>query len=387
MVMAAAGGFACGDPETGSASSTGGSGGSSTGGSGGSSTGGSGGISTHAAFLEQRTRLACERIMECPIPSGDRLAARLVYGTVAGCEAGVASALARSAPDRDLQEALDAGRIVFDPSAGAACLAQMEDSSRASTTESCNAVYTGTVQEGGACYRHEDCAGNAYCESDTWSCPGTCAPRVPLGEPCGSDAACDPSGGEVFCDWSLTPAVCAALVVRENAGLGEACGQQSDGELVLCACSQWCSPAMVCENPIPLGQPCSSGGDVCESGALCRGPDGERVCQSIEIVSEPDAACDEQEEYPALICDRSAGLDCVDGRCAWLGNGELGSGCEPGESGEQMCQPRLFCDDASGEPTCQPLKAPGAPCANSRECSTACDMVEGVCVDRYCDLE
>ena len=363
------------------------------------SSGGGGGasaprtVTSHDEYLQALPELYCDVIFNCPVPNDDSLGSRAVIGTVERCEAYLAEGLARSSGYADLRQALESGRVGFDPAAAGACLEQaaLVGAYFWLELEPCRSVYTGTVTEGGECFRHEECVGDAYCGSDTFgSCPGICAPRKPPGSACNDDVECDATDGFAECDWQTNDGTCVAYHVRTGAALGESCGHLPGGEFAACACGLWCDAfwgeAGSCQEPIPVGTPCSDIDHPCAGIAYCTGPEGAETCQNLQVAREEGAPCDDDTGLPVRICDPTENFACVNGACQYLGDGSLGSGCEGGDLGELICEPGLYCDEMQDPSVCAPLRQPGDPCDNSSGCEFGCDYDTDTCATRYCGL-
>jgi len=131
-----------------------------------------------------------------------------------------------------LPDAIDAGRVKYDGTKLQACLDEVAaaDCSFLSEREpeSCNAVFVGTVEEGGDCQHNEECEGDQYCNFSD-ACPGSCSRR-------------------------------------EQAG--EACTGNSD-----CAAGLKCGEASLCVAPAQQGEACKGGEPDCIDGFFCVGND------------------------------------------------------------------------------------------------------------------
>ena len=161
------------------------------------------------------------------------------------------------------------------------------------TDPSCAEIFKGTLAEGAACSRAEQCLSASCsistCDGTPQCCVGTCAPAttpVPIGGDCSDSASqcvvgslcrltthvcvaepgigqpCDVSTGE-FCElgFACVSGVCGRLPAE-----GEACSSGCD------AIGNFCDPATSkCAPKIALGGPCSPSGpgDSCVDYAFC----------------------------------------------------------------------------------------------------------------------
>ena len=284
------------------------------------------------------------------------------------------------------RDAIDAGRLVYDPVQAEACAAlsvgDCEDveafafgagSAQAGFLQSnvCQGVVTGTVALGDECHAHStkyasECA-EGFCPSN--ACPGACTAYSAVGGACdGATTACDPA--LAFCNGENE---CQAY-----AGVGDACG------LIRCAPGDFCGYDAVelqdvCVATVAVGEDCEPRLNQCQGLATCH----EGTCVDMVELDQPclnntncpvDAYCAGTcQPRAALTEDCSNNVQCVEGAgcdadiCVLLGDageacpcaeglwcdaanecqprGDVGDACDPQYLG--TCSVPLFCDPAT----------------------------------------
>lgn len=277
-----------------------------------------------------------------------------------------------------LAAAMEAGRIVVDPVAFAACMATAEcrtalnDGARGLP---CAEAVTGTVVAGGGCFIDGECAGDGQthrCSAEGAQC-GSCVALLAPGEACEDGGECQPGfsceeaeeGEDNVCTVvePLLPAgaVCNAedgpldgncdnwadlICVEGEGGSGEGVCTQATfdgqaGEPCFLFAGMFCADGLVCPmtfmpdeaNPptcreaVAAGETCLEGQGFafmitpCESGYHCN--DESRVCEAQKAAGE---ACEDEAE-------------CVDGGCSEEGFCEEGERFgEDGRGDYQLCQ-------------------------------------------------
>ncbi|MDD9935353.1 MAG: hypothetical protein OXT09_17200 [Myxococcales bacterium] len=283
-----------------------------------------------------------------------------------------------------LEDAIEAGRIGYDPSAVTGCLSAIEgvgcefETSRLLSRGSCAEVFTGSVELGGDCGMDPECTDGAFCKLDD-SCPGTCTAPGAEGDPCGEDDQCeeglscpddlgtchDPADEGESCGGSATGRQCRSGLLcagdDEELGITGTCTAQDEifiGALddpcdfdtaTLCAEGLSCvirlvddAPVFTCENPVGSGEPCFFG-----APSPC--PDGE-------------------------VCDADIQNGQVEGTCVPIpGEGEP---CGTAGFGGNGCGPGLVCDT---DDTCRAVGRLGDRCASGDACAS--DNCDGsVCI-------
>ena len=114
-----------------------------------------------------------------------------------------------------MDEAIAAGRVVYNPGRVEQCLADLRAGSCGGNEdpESCDEVLEGQVPLGEACAQDVDCEGRAFCKKES-SCPGTCTAAGQAGSDCESDDQC---GAGLECH----P---ATALCTSTPGAGDPCG-------------------------------------------------------------------------------------------------------------------------------------------------------------------
>lgn len=245
-----------------------------------------------------------------------------------------------------IQADVDAGIVNYDADAAERCLDLFSQVINCELTlggdlakelnDACDAIFSGTVDEGGDCFEDEQCAGdNATCDGST--CPGqtgtcsagqavadaeigqdctnadcvagaycpnathTCAARVEAGGDCADLDACVE---HTICDFDL------------QAGMGTCVAQVGEGEtcdpMVLFGISNclrtdnYCDATdNTCKARLDVGETCDPQASECVTYAFC----DNGTCAQRPIENE---ACDAQNQGPRQCL---GDLDCVNGTC------------------------------------------------------------------------
>ncbi len=236
---------------------------------------------------------------------------------------------------RRTEDAVAAGRLVYDPDAAGECLARTADASCLATPfadPACDAMLAGVVTQGGACTSAFECADFADCEAVTCSgqcCVGACgAPGFDPGEPpprtaiggacdthldCVDEAYCEIDGsctempdapgerclfgcarGDLYCDIDVFE--CRAYAAR-----GEACDPER-------ASAPPCDPtwsycAGECRDRPGEGEACDASDRRCIASTWCDGDPG--VCRGRGAAGAVCAAADQCE----VTCDGAVCLE------------------------------------------------------------------------------
>ncbi len=347
-------------------------------------------------FFAQEAHALCSRLFRCLSPRDDDMSLRFLFGTTAVCEAEVARYNERSPNVADLRQKFAAGDLVVTADAAQSCLEELAACGEADSLGegSCREVFEGNVEQGGACQRDEDCAGNSYCAGD--GCPGQCQPRRLPGAACTSPTQCAYWGSPVFCDTasSTGQGTCRELDRSAKAGPGEKCTRSfktAQQAFFQCRDDLWCAPPASddgtgfghCEPPIEGEGACSDQNDVCLIG-LCNVQVGH--CQAYDLVREAGGAC---SDAALVYCDPLQGLRCSDdeagGICEKQGSGTEGSVCFTGDF-QRGCAMGFYCqrDDTTGSGSCVKTLARGEPCESSGQCQSG--SCAATCLERYCSL-
>jgi hypothetical protein len=313
----------------------------------------------------------------------------------------------------DVEQAVVAGRIAYDPHAARRCVDGiagtdcMADVFSDETLTECFAALTGTVQKGEECYSLFECAAG-FCDSaSSGQCPSTCPETIDEGQSCALHFG--PS-----CDWRAglrcSGGVCTTPVGREEP----------------CEDNNGCQSGLVCkatgeDTPnqcTPLHQEkgfCSSDA-TCAAGLYCNGDDEGGQCEpriaeggacGLDLYTI-DAALRGVQCADGLVC-KGGGITKkgvpVSGQCAPPANeGQSclaegpdaqvhNSGCQTGlicpngtcvlPPSEGPCAQRgvcqygvAYCDSTQ---VCTELKQSGEACHLDLECQG------GLCVSSVCD--
>lgn len=303
----------------------------------------------------------------------------LLFGAGVTCD----STLTARFDDGELphyEAAVAAGTIIYHGDLVDDCVAQLNAAgcSFGNPFEVCEAIFEGTVADGGACELSEECAGDAYC-AIAGACPGTCQARVASGATCTSDAAC--TGG----------LDCVGGTCRAPAGAGAACegttGVTCSGVGLTCigsegttagVCTDWDDVFMGA-----LGEVCDAPNqDLCDEGLSCAfegvGAGGPTFRCVARVAAGAECTIALPDECPAdQYC---AGTD--------IASGDTMGTCSPLPTAGAACTPALpiprcangfFCSaDGAGAATCEALGRNGASCTRDGTCAS------GACVGGTC---
>jgi hypothetical protein len=240
---------------------------------------------------------------------------------------------------------ITAGRVVYDATAAAACIAGIRagscyfyDPAPPSPTI-CRKVFQGTA---GA---DEPCAIDSQCRS------GVCDPS----SPCGAYQCC--------------PGTCLSFPESKVVGLGEACTSESEnltcGDGTVCKLTLDGQYRFTCVTRVGLGESCDE--LPCQRELFCMpSTTGPATCVHYprrgEACSDALGICAFRNDY----CDKST-FKCV----------ALQSDGAPCES-DSTCARTSYCDVATTQ-TCQPKSPPGGACLSNRQCMAFVDCIGGKC--------
>jgi len=366
------------------------------------------------SFFTQVAAAECAAQNACPIGQTEAAYVRAACATQASYEVATEAA--------ELAASVDAGRMRFDPSAVAACLAGIPSApyscansvgldpfSFPDPLDLCPGVFAGIVADGGPCASQLDCAtgicsngqnyhsGLAATNDLVWewglACLGTCQPFFTLGQACGEaippgqvcaaglwcvSGLCmapsppSPLGGPC----SMTCNCCAEGYCAVNGTCmayqtqGQPCSP-SDGCLgsICCAPGLQCSgtgDAGVCATaPLPVaGEPCGPYGS-CALPLVCVGygtlSDGGLEAGTCAVPHDVGGSCVPATGEGASSSGCLTGLNCVNGTCQVpTSTGACVSDYFSFSS--MLCGLSSFCDPVTM--TCQPLLPLGASCTS-----------------------
>ena len=258
--------------------------------------------------------------------SCDRLVRCGAFASLAACEAQLAPNFAQ------ILQGIAAGRISYDGSKVATCLAAFENASCDATVEDsrvtpaiCDEAIHGTVAAGGTCYIDLDCA------SDN----------------------CDVAN----CNMACCVGACAAAVAE--APIGQSCATAN------CVEGSFCSETDVCTALLAAGAACGSDQE-CNYGLTC----AANVC--VAAANRGEACVDDSCQD---IGDRCDGTNCV-------ARSGVGGPCSEGFAGFFDCQSPLVCDAATL--MCKQPPAVGAMCTFSCAGDAFCNE-QNTCEARRAD--
>lgn len=254
-----------------------------------------------------------------------------------------------------IQTAIDAGTLIFNEDAAAACVDGVRNQGCAfpglHTADPCAELFTGTVATGGACNIDIECTGNALCEPadpacdpTVACCPGTCGADTSV-EPQPIGGACESSGDcelQAFCDIpdGAQAGTCAALLQQ----------------------GATCTDLFSCVDPLICELDFQTGVGTCEEPAAREATcDPNRLipCTDLRDFCDPAASTCNPAIDVGGTCDDASGIFCIgfatclNGTCA----ADPGAGDTCPTDGSQSCLGGLECDAG----TCA-LPPPSASC-------------------------
>jgi hypothetical protein len=291
-----------------------------------------------------------------------------------------------------VQDAIEAGRVDYEPSAIDACLQAIRgvgcelSTTRVFEHEACERAFSGSIALGDDCNVDAECEGIAFCKREG-SCPGTCSERLGPGDPCEEDDDCEDG---LACPDELR--TCAALAEEP----GESCGGGVSGscraDLVCIGEDEAMGTAGTCVSRADLfagqlGDPCDfDAGELCEVGLSCIvesiADDGTTEILCAEPVGSGED-CKFGVPSPCPIdeyCDADIQVGMNDGTCRPLPG--AGDACVevPGSPG---CAPGLLCDV---DDRCHSRNRLGQPCASDEGCASGSCMAGTCARPEACEL-
>ncbi|MDH5672938.1 MAG: hypothetical protein OEZ06_12360 [Myxococcales bacterium] len=281
-----------------------------------------------------------------------------------------------------VQDAVDDGRVSYDPSATDACLASLTGlgcdvgTRRIESDENCAAIFVGSVEPGGACALDADCKGTAFCQLGD-SCPGTCTELLAAGQACTDDDECQDGLG------------CDELSLRcvRPAQLGESCGGSiaADCKLGLSCVGddEDMGIAGSCQDPAgfwvgELGETCNfDTATLCVEGLSCvievSLSGATFTCQEPVGSGEPCKVGLPMPCPAGEYCDGDVFNNDFAGDCVPL----PGAGEPCAQTFGAVCAPGLQCDE---DEKCRPVNRLGQPCISDKGCaSDYCQ--DGLCIE------
>lgn len=319
----------------------------------------------------------CREILTCPttFDSDTERFIKLYESDEAACVTGYARLLASYSRLQENVDRVRAGTLTFDGIAAHACLDEMTcerfDLDGIGSYGPCDTMFDGNVAIDGACQSSDDCAGiDTFCEFDSDPCTGTCKPTLPRGSECRAGRDCATAGATelVVCDTSGETSACRDFdYTTAEATVGAPCGFLSSDTTVThanCAPGFYCSAPSwtgvgTCQMQLAEGFPCTSP-SVCQASYVCS-RDEVPVCAAPPAMSQFIGEGCSSDFGP--VCDGWRNLGCIDGTCAALGDGTLGSACDD----HTFCNSGLFCDDSWH---CAAQLADGTTCHSHNQCAS-----------------
>lgn len=333
--------------------------------------------------------LLCDWLVACPVVWDDLSVPRAFFLASGDPEAACLDWATRvnGGPGREAMEAaISAGRLQRDYMALGERLSDC--SLELLTIDASPATgYLGAQEIGEPCSLDGECVDGAYCDFPVDQCPGACADRAPIGDPCAENRECE-SG---YCGASD---VCASLAFVTGAGNGSPCWETSvsatSRTLTNCAAGLYCSVVDDLCHPLPdIGDECENSWDApCLSGLCLDSMGGVPRCVDITIVGE-GADCDDLDVEIAAstvsVCDEYDGVECVGGTCVRPAAAAEGETCVFFDNYDS-CESGTFCEWDAGGNTCVALGGTGESCSSSEECASGyCSFSTGECGPAYCD--
>jgi hypothetical protein len=329
------------------------------------------------------------------------------------------------------REAIDEGRLSYDPASAAACVRAAEAETGCNwdlqgfRSPACDDTFTALVPLGGECGNGdarwtiiEGACAEGWC-NDRSTCPGSCEAFVGVGEDCTTaqcewrTSTCDldslrcvalPVSGEACPDGACaTGTRCEAGTCRDVADPADGCDADH-----LCALTAMECVDEVCTLLLPEGMSCEFDFQ-CSDPLACRDDDGDGATECLPR-GGLDTACgahtdcaidlycdslpDTCQPRPQLGGDCHSEAPCVEG--AWCRyrpeqpgicslTGDRGDDCaEDGYPADDplACAEGLLCMQ---DTTCQPPGSAGDPCnATTPSCADdlVCDRATWTCIDR-----
>jgi hypothetical protein len=277
--------------------------------------------------------------------------------------------VARAGRFNRVRDAVNEGRLSYQPEALSACVAALEQASCADVDLlACSDLVIGQKQAGESCELDEECAGDTQCLVQS-SCPGSCGPRAKLGEACSEFNECE--RGLSCAEDALGDGSCV-----ETAQLGEMCGSLRP-----------CAGLLRCEGldrstPLPTGT-CRSNvvphdgeeGAACDGlgATLCR---PGLVCTFLQEDGQTVGRC-QPSATSGGACTFSTPSPCPKGEYCHI---ETALGVKP-PTGTCKATPKL------GE-TCRYGTIHVAPCALDQECHPETNVcVQGKQLGEACTVD
>ncbi|PKN57551.1 MAG: hypothetical protein CVU56_10225 [Deltaproteobacteria bacterium HGW-Deltaproteobacteria-14] len=360
-------------------------------------SGGSGGPPAASQLYESWSSTFCDVLTSCPVADEDLSFFKLLASAdEAACRSFVGRLFDQRRPEENLETIIAQGRVTYHGDQLSGCLSAARSACSVELDEvaACAGVFEGMVATDGACWVHEECAGDAFCEQSDSDCVGVCKPRPKRGEACWY-GDCSQTEGPSDCGGAGT---CVPRVTVEGGAVGSPCGTEwGDAEVTerRCAAGLACdydfdADASECVALGAEGQACGGDADPhCGAGLACATPPGgASTCKKVAIATNVGASCNETDPSQPLVgCNIFKRLVCDGGTCEALGDGSLGSACAPNVDLDGICDYGTHCDGERA--VCAAPKADGERCESGSECASGvCSFTSGdsgTCHPLSCD--
>ncbi|MBK7858774.1 MAG: hypothetical protein IPJ65_09170 [Archangiaceae bacterium] len=343
---------------------TGGGTGGAGGGTGGAGGGGNGGPIPLSQVCDALGNLYCQRFAQCGLVSSLSNCLSLF-----AAQGGFGNCLGASA------DALDAGRVRYDPAAAGQCFAAITNlpcptGISDDSIGACQSTIVGTVGSGQICFDSQECQPNLWCKIPQGVCGGTCLTRTADGQA--------PGGNECMRLSYEYEGTCHRPVDG-----GASCAQSDGGFAVTqnCVDGYYCDrTSHHCEAFKAHDAPCNPrSSNECGFAVGCFGPLDGGFCRAPHTVGQDCVTVNCQGDTwckPEL----DGGRFCQ----AWSA---MGGSCKDNSS----CAPPARCAGTDGGTfgfgTCQPLGGTGIACSGSSDCATGlhCGGRTRVCEAAFVD--
>ena len=254
-----------------------------------------------------------------------------------------------------IQADIASDKVIYDGAKARACvdlldaLAPCTQSATATAarqvTDTCKAVFTGTIATGGACFFKEECAGDASCNQTDPSCAqaccaGTCG--TPLATPATAGQSCSnvPCATGLYCDFTTSPQ-------------SETCAVPSSTEGAACNQAGSCAAPLFCDLDTTTGTGTCK--HAVATGARCNTSAGSNSCDDLRDRCDATSSTCVPRGAVGATCDTSMGITCVGyatctgGTC--VAQPEGGDSCDPAGP---ACYSGLTCDPTTLKCTAPP---------------------------------
>jgi len=259
-----------------------------------------------------------------------------------------------------LGQDISSGKVIYDGAKAQSCLntynavgsCNRRDVANIAPDPACNAIFTGTVAAGGACFSFAECAGGGTCAqlqgtcAQYQCCAGTClaaSPTVARGGDCSAGTLC--ASGTIC----IHDATTAAETCQPPVGVSASCVYSVTTSI--CASPLYCdSTSGICKAPVATGGPCDPSAGSLGCDILTDG------CDTTTSVCTPPLALGAACSIAASNCVAYATCDATTNTCVALP--AVGQACDP-TNGPPCLGDTTTCDSTSA--TCVRL-APGDAC-------------------------